>query len=74
MARSVSPSKHLAFGSNPGVCYIISHTIVVFVLLISRIISTKYMIIVNLTISQVVFVFALIGIDIRFHKYQSFHS
>ena len=28
MAKSVSPSKHLAFGSNPSVCSIISHAIV----------------------------------------------
>ena len=36
VARSVSPSKHLAFGYNPSVCSIISHATVVFALLTSR--------------------------------------
>ena len=43
VARSVSPSKHLAFGSNPSVCSIISHATVVFALLRSRTIPTKYL-------------------------------
>ena len=43
VARSVSPSKHLAFGSSPTVCSIISHATVVSALLISRTILTKYL-------------------------------
>ena len=43
VARSVSASKHLAFGSNPSVCYTISHGTVVFALLISRTTPTKYL-------------------------------
>ena len=41
VATSVSPSQHLAFGSNPSVCLIISHATVVFALLVSRTIPTK---------------------------------
>ena len=53
VARSVSPSKHLAFGSNPSVCSIISHATVVFALLTSRTQSqpNMFMTIVILTIS-----------------------
>ena len=37
VARSVSPSEHLAFGYNPNVCFIISHATVVLALLIATI-------------------------------------
>ena len=43
VARSASPSKHLAFGSEPSVYSIISHATVVFAWLISRKIPTKHL-------------------------------